>query len=189
MRSLLRLIAFVLLHSVFVLPLQAATITVTTLSDNFTSPVAGSLRAAINTANADPANGYIINFNVAGGGTLALAANTAGARMLPILTNPNGISIDGANGGQGAITIDGGATSDTTGDRIFFVGVQAGTPKAGGGTMTDTATTSYSISNLLLQNGNARRGAGGAAAASAGGGGQGWAGQSLSMRGISRSVA
>jgi hypothetical protein len=32
------------------------TLTVTTLADNFTSPVAGSRREAINAANADPAN-------------------------------------------------------------------------------------------------------------------------------------
>lgn len=117
---------------------HAVTIAVTTLSDNFTAPIAGSLRAAINTANADPANSYVINFNVAGGGTLNLAANANGARMLPILTNPSGISINGANldgmgGGQGAIAIDGGSTSATSGDRIFFVGVPAGTPSSTNG--------------------------------------------------------
>ena len=120
------LLLAVILAGVLTSPASAAVITetVTTLSDN----LAGSLRAALVTANADPNNSYVINFSVAGGGTLALAADASGARMLPILTNPSGISIDGANGGQGAITIDGGSTSATTGDRIFFIGIPAGTP-------------------------------------------------------------
>ena len=140
------------------------TLTVTTLADNVSAPTAGSLRAALVTANADPANRYVINFSVVGGGTLTLGAQgtgPGGAAMLPILTNPSGISIDGANGGQGAITIHGGATSATTGDRIFFIGVPADTPAAAGGWLASTASTRYSISNLTLQNGNAVGGAGG----------------------------
>ena len=94
------------------LPAHSAevTLTVTTLTDNARTPPAGSLRAAINTANANPGNSYVINFNIAGGGTLTLSSGLTGvtAAMLPILTNPSGISIDGANGGQGAITIHGG---------------------------------------------------------------------------------
>ena len=86
---------------------QVVDYTVTTLADNYTTPVAGSLRAAINLANADPGAATIV-FNIAGGGTINLAASAGGDRMLPILTNPNGIAINGANGGQGAITIDGG---------------------------------------------------------------------------------
>ena len=164
------------------LPAHAAevTLTVTTLADNYNDPVPGSLRAAINTANASPGDSYVINFNVAGGGTLTLGAQGAGgggAAMLPILTNPSGIRIDGANGGQGAITINGGSTSTTTGDRIFFVGVPPGMPSstATGVNMAATTTTTFAISNLRLENGNARGGAG-AQGRMGGGGGAGLGG-------------
>src|SRR5438876_60495 len=68
-----------------------------------------TLRGAIVAANADLGADTIL-FNIAGGGKITLAS------MLPILSDPNGICIDGANGTQGAITIDGGSTSNTTGD-------------------------------------------------------------------------
>src|SRR5579871_2174331 len=92
-----------------------AQFTITTTND--TGP--GSLRNAILAANlfGGPA---IVNFNVPGGGTIHLGSD------LPILTDPGGISINGANGGAGAIVIDGGATSNATGYRAFFVGVGAG---------------------------------------------------------------
>ena len=160
---------------------QAAevTLTVTTLADNVTTPPAGGLREALNIANADPGNRYVINFNVPGGGEMGAG------RMMPILTNPSGISIDGANGGLGAITIRSGANpsfsnANTIGDRIFFVGVPDGTPSASGGLLTSTANTRYSISNLTLKNANARGGHAGIPAqgndASGGGGGAGLGG-------------
>ena len=99
------------------LGIPAAAQVVTTLADNVASPPVGSLRAALNTANGS-GSAATITFNIAGGGSITLAG------ALPILRNPNGISIDGANGGQGAIVIDGGSSSATTGDRIFFVGVR-----------------------------------------------------------------
>ncbi len=148
---------------------RAANYTVTTLADNYTTPVAGSLREAINLANAD-AGAATIDFNIPGGGTINLAASAGDDQMLPILTNPNGISIDGTNGGQGAITIDGGSTSSTTGDRIFFIGVPANTPATAGGNLPSTAATSFSIANLTLQNGNARGGNGGTGKGPGGGG-------------------
>ena len=156
-------------------PALAGTYTVSTVADNYSTPVAGSLRDAINQANADPSVATIV-FNIPGGGTINLAANAGGDRMLPIFTNPNGISIDGSNGGQGAITIDGGSTSASTGDRLFFIGVQANTPGAAGGNQPSTAATSFSVANLTLQNGNARGGAGGGSGTSNGGGGAGLGG-------------
>ena len=89
-------------------------------------------------------------FNVGGGGTINLAS------MLPILTNVNGISIDGANGGQ-AITIDGGSSSATTGDRVFFLGVSSGEANVG---LPATGSAAWAISNLTIANGNARGGSG-----------------------------
>jgi hypothetical protein len=143
----------------------AATFTVTSLTD---SPTAasndGTLRGAILAANADAATSNIV-FNIAGGGTITLAANGVGTRMLPVLKNPNGISIDGSNSGQGAIVISGGSTSDTTGDRLLFVGVSSGM-----GTATPSAV--FTLSHLTLANGNARGGVGGGGA----GGGAGLGG-------------
>ena len=91
---------------------RAANYTVTSLADHYTVPGAGGLRAAINLANAD-GSAATIDFNIPGGGTINLAASAGDDQMLPILTNPNGISIDGTNGGQGAITLDGGSTART----------------------------------------------------------------------------
>ncbi len=139
--------------------LRAGTYTVTTASD-------AALRAAIVSANTDSA-AAIINFNIAGGGTITLSS------MLPLLTNPNGITIDGANGGQGTITIDGGSTSASTGDRIFFVGISSDTANAN---LPATPSTTFSISNLTLAHGNARGGKGGGGGRNAGGGGAGLGG-------------
>jgi hypothetical protein len=155
---------------------HAGTFTVTT---NVDSPTAtandGSLRGAIMAANLDGA-ASTIEFNIPSGALqINLAAAASGSRMLPILTNSLGININGTNqngGNAGNITIDGGSTSNTTGDRIFFVGVPTGTPAAGG-SMTATTNTSYSFSNLTLQNANARGGVGGAGGVGAGGGGGG----------------
>ena len=165
-KSLLTLSLQVVLNAC---PALAGTYTVSTVADNYATPVAGSLRDAINQANADP-GAATINFNIPGGGTINLAASTGDDRMLPILTNSNGISIDAANGGQGAITIDGGSTSATTGDRVFFIGVPANTPAVAGGNLPSTAATSFSIANLTLQNGNARGGNGGTGKGPGGGG-------------------
>jgi hypothetical protein len=138
----------------------AATFTVTSLMDSPTAAANdGTLRGAILAANADAAASNIV-FNIAGGGTITLAENGAGTRMLPVLKNPNGISIDGSNSGQGAITISGGSTSNSTGDRLLFVGVSSDI-----GTATPSAV--FTLSHLTLANGNARGGAGGG---SAGGG-------------------
>ena len=65
---------------------------------------------------------------------LQLASGTTITTARPIVINPQAFSINGINASQGAITIDGGSTSDTTCDRIFFVGVLAGTPATAGGT-------------------------------------------------------
>ena len=150
------------------LSIPAAAQVVTTLADNVASPPAGSLRAALNTANAS-GSAATITFNIAGGGSI----NLAGA--LPILRNPNGISIDGANGGQGAIVIDGGSSSATTGDRIFFVGVRASDSTG----LSATPGANWTISNLTLQNGNARGGAGGTGSSINGGWSGGGAGAGL----------
>jgi hypothetical protein len=95
--------------------------------------------------------------------------------MLPILSNPNGISINGSNTGSlgGTITLDGGSTSNSTGDRIFFVGVSSGESNP---SLPATTSTTFALSNLTLQNGNARGGNGAAGGAAGGGGGGGLGG-------------
>jgi hypothetical protein len=133
--------------------LQAGTYTVTSATD-------AALRAAIASANADAA-AATVNFNLPGGGAITLTS------MLPIVTNPNGVTIDGANGGQGAITINGSSTSASTGDRILFFGISADTSNA---SLPVTPSTSFSVSNLTLANGNARGGNGGQSSLGAGGG-------------------
>jgi Passenger-associated-transport-repeat len=132
---------------------------VTSLSDSG----AGSLRDAITQANAAATASTII-FNIPAGGTVALAS------MLPVLQNPNGISIDGANAGAGAITINGGSTSTTTGDRVFFVGVSTDVSSVSPG-LTATTATNWAISNLTITGGNARGGDGGEGLGCGGGGG------------------
>ncbi len=71
---------------------RAATITVTNTNDSG----AGSLGAAITTADANPSTAYTINFSVSG--TITLGSE------LPSITNVAGVTIDGS--GQ-AITVDG----------------------------------------------------------------------------------
>src|SRR5262245_19457114 len=83
-------------------PTFAQTITVTSLANTG----GGSLREAITQANY-LGTAAVINFNIAGGGTIPLTS------MLPLLSNQNGIQIDGSNGGLGAIQISGGSTSNT----------------------------------------------------------------------------
>lgn len=142
---------------------SAADYTVTTNADSG----AGSLRQGILNANAAGGT-YSIDFNITG--TAAQRTITLSS-MLPVLANPNGISIDGANGANGAVIVSGNSTSNTTGDRIFFVGVgtDAGMPAA-------TTSTSFSISNLTLSGGNGRGGAGGSGRGGGGGGGAGLGG-------------
>ena len=148
--------ACLIVLSVAALDSRAANSVVTSLNDSG----AGTLRQAILDANAAPGSPAAITFNINSGGTIMLAS------MLPVLTNPMGISIDGSNLGNGAITINGGSTTNATGDRIFFVGVNG----ADGTGLTATPTTPYSIANLFLQNGNARGGSGGSGTFGGGGG-------------------
>lgn len=112
-----------------------------------------------------------VAFNVPGGGTVNLQS------MLPIVINPFGMAIAGANAGQGAITVNGGSTSPTTGDRVFFFGVSAGEANASsvaGPILPSTTSAIYAISNLTITGGNARGGStpdgGGGAGAGLGGG-------------------
>ncbi|MFO0814157.1 MAG: autotransporter-associated beta strand repeat-containing protein [Gemmatales bacterium] len=139
-----------------VVPMQVAsaqTFTVTTIADSGS----GSLRDALTQANAF--NGAAtVNFSITNS-TINLGS------MLPILTNPNGITINGNNN-----IIDGGSTSNTTGDRVFFLGVPNNTPAAAGGFMPSTAATNWNINNLTIQNGNGRGGNGAAGGAGFGGG-------------------
>jgi len=123
-----------------------------------------SLREAINTANADPTNDYVIDFT--DNGTLTLAGTVNSDGMLPFFSNPSGITING----NGA-TISGNSLS-----RIFFVGVPENLNAAGGGTMTSTSSSTFSINNLTLQDGIAAGGNGGFATGGAGGGGAGMGG-------------
>ena len=124
----------------FTLPAVQAQFVVNSLGDgNIGAGNSGTLRYVINQANAS-GSAATITFNISGGGTITLSS------MLPILTNPNGISIDGANGGQGSIVIDGGSSSASTGDRIFFLGVNG----ADGTGVTATPSAAWLISNLTL---------------------------------------
>src|SRR5581483_6516505 len=133
-------------------PAAAQTFTVTANTDTGSgSGNSGDLRYCINQANAF-AGAATIQFNVgAGSTTIALSS------MLPILTNASGIAIQGANlGAGGAIAIDGGSTSNSTGDRVFFVGVNA----ADNTGLTATTNTAFSISDLTIQHGRAQGGLG-----------------------------
>ncbi len=143
-----------------VLTSTASTHVVTSLNDSASASEGdGTLRGAILAANANDDTAAAIVFDIAGGGTIFLASQSNGvARMLPILTNPNGISIDGANNGQGAIVIDGGSTDAATGDRILFAGVAPNTPSNQGGHMSHTIRAKWDVRNLTLKNGNARGG-------------------------------
>jgi hypothetical protein len=135
-----------------------ATLTVTNLNDSGV----GSLRQTLGTAG----DGDTIVFNIPGGGTINLLS------ALPIITHPTGLTIDGSNGGQGAIIIDGGSTSNTTGDRIFFLGVK-GSDNTG---LPHTEAAVWHISNLTIRNGNARGGNGGSGPYAGGGAGAGMGG-------------
>ncbi len=153
-------LACLIVLSVAALNARAGTV-VTSLND--AGP--GTLRQAIVDANAASTGAASITFNTGGAGTINLLS------MLPVLTNPMGIAIDGTNGGAGAITINGGSLGNTSGDRVFFIGVN-GADNTG---LPATTATSYAISNLFIQNGNARGGAGGTGT-HAGGGGAGLGG-------------
>jgi hypothetical protein len=125
----------------------------------------GSLRDAITLANGAPGHATITFAIPTGSPTITLGS------MLPVMTNPAGITINGNNVGAGGIvTIDGGSSGNTSGDRIFFVGVSSDTP--GPGLTTTPSSTTFALSNLVLQNANARGGHGGGH----GGGGAGLGG-------------
>ena len=129
------------------------TFTVTSLSDGFDTTnnvgvyTSGTLRWAVQQANQyyrDTTQAATIDFNVSSGGTINLV------RMLPVWTNAAGITIDGTNGGQGSITINGGTPSIGTvgtdavyGDRIFFVGILSATdtPAAAGVSVAERMPT------------------------------------------------
>jgi len=154
------------------------TFTVTSTADAINDYTSGTLRWAIQQANQyyrdTVAQGQgmpaTIDFNVPGGGTINLA------RMLPVWTNAAGITLDGANAGQGLITINGGTPTigALTGDRIFCIGIVSttDTPAAPGSNFAPTTAAQYAIRNLTLQGGTARGGAGGFG----GGGGAGLGG-------------
>ena len=139
---------------------RAGSLIVTNLNDSGT----GSLRAAIDTANATPSQANI-TFQAGLSGTISLTS------MLPMVRNPFGVSINGAGA---TITVDGGSSSNTTGDRILFFGVKG----SDGTALTATDSTAWTVANLTLQNGNARGGAGGNGSSISGGwsGGGGGAG-------------
>jgi hypothetical protein len=143
--------------------LTVTSLEVTNLNDSGT----GSLRAAIDLANAAPGQ-VNITFTPGLNGVIPLSS------MLPLIKNPIGVIIDGAGA---TVAIDGGSSSDTTGDRIFFFGVRESDNTGVPG--SDSAH--WAVSNLTLRNGNARGGAGGNGGTSTvahlrGGGGGGGAG-------------
>src|SRR5947209_1760965 len=114
MRKLLNVVVYLPALSV-VLALTGrapAQIVVTSSADSLSATANdGTLRGAILAANAAGSSATItfaVNNGGGNGTTIALAG------MLPILTNANGISINGANSGTlgGAMTIDGGSTGN-----------------------------------------------------------------------------
>jgi autotransporter-associated beta strand protein len=163
--------------------LAAQTFTVTTLNDTG----AGSLRSAIISANA-ATSAATIQFNISGGGTVVIGSD------MPIINNRFGLSVSGANAGQGSITISGNNAY-----RPFFFGVGTGEAAAatGFGTLQATTNTNYSLSDLTIINGLAKGGNGGQGAIvsggtnASGGGGAGLGGAiflnagSLTLNGIS----
>lgn len=129
---------------------------------NLADSGAGSLRQAMLDANAYNASSSStsITFQPGLSGTINLAG------MLPFVSQARGVSIDGAGA---SIVIDGGSSSNSTGDRVFFVGVSSDIANAN---LPVTTSTNFAISNLVIQNGNARGGNGG----NSGGGGAGLGG-------------
>jgi hypothetical protein len=144
---------------IFGLASPAAAQTVLTVN-SLNNSGSGTLRNTIATANTTSGAVNIV-FNISGGGTINLSGD------MPALTNSGGISIDGANGGQGAITINAG------GIRPFFIGINS----ADNTGLTATATsTPFALSNLTIMNGIAVGGNGGTGNSAAGGGGAGLGG-------------
>jgi len=140
-------------------PATGFTNTVTSLTDSASATANdGTLRGAILAAN-QSSSFASIGFNISGGGTITLA------KMLPILTNANGISINGTNGGLGTITVSGNNAS-----RIFFIGITSDQSAAAGSTLTVTpSNAAFSISSLTLTGGRAAGGDGGRISANTGG--------------------
>ena len=135
-------------------PAAGQVFTVTTTADSGS----GSLRQAILDANAFAGAATIDFTGAALGGPILLGSE------LPIITNRFGLTVQG----NGAI-IDGGATSNTTGFRVFFVGVASGEAAVSPG-LTATTDTPYAFQELTIRNANARGGAGGTGGAGGGGG-------------------
>ncbi len=122
---------------------------------------AGTLRAAITSANSDT-QADTITFSLASPYTINLTS------MLPVIENSYGLTIDGNNGGNDVIINGPGA------DRIFFVGVSSG--ETAGSSLTATTSTPFTIENMTLENGKATGGNGGEGRRSGGGGGAGLGG-------------
>ena len=147
MTLLRRWLAAVAVVALATAPASAQFFTVTNLADSG----AGSLRQAIIDANSYSASSAAtaINFQTGLSGTITLSSG-----MLPVITQTRGLTITGAGS---TITIDGNSSSATTGDRVFFFGVNADDNTG----LTATTNTAFGISNLTIANGNARGGAGG----------------------------
>lgn len=128
-------------------PVLGQNYVVNNLADNG----AGSLRQAMLDANAFNASSSStsITFQTGLNGTINLS------RMLPFISQPRGMTINGTGAN---IIIDGGSASNSTGDRVFFVGVSADIANAN---LPVTTSTNFAIGNLRIQNGNARGGNGG----------------------------
>ena len=116
--------SFLLMLLIASRPVTASAQTFTVSNANATG--SGSLSQAITSANAFSGSATI-NFNT--------GLNITLAGELPILTNAAGISINGNNS-----IINGGSTSNTTGFRVFFVGVGAGEAAVSPGLTATTAT-------------------------------------------------
>src|SRR5579883_1074422 len=133
-------------------PASAATLLVTSNAD---TSAAGTLRNALASAS----DGDTISFSLPAGRTTI----TLGSE-LPLVTKS--ITINGANAG-GAVAIDGGHTTGTTGVRVLFV---------------DAPGKTVSIENVTLQNGFAK-GVDGGSGTLGGGGGLGAGGALFAYQG------
>lgn len=135
----------------------AQTWVVSSLSDEASVPDGVTLRQAILEVNSYSGGEVpLITFADDLEGTIHLQS------MLPVITNPNGLTIEG----NGKVTLNGATADSGGGDRVFFLGVNA----ADSTLLSSTESAQYRIANLTIVGGNARGGDGGNGFSGGGGG-------------------
>jgi hypothetical protein len=139
-------------------PAAADTFNVVTTADDLSPVTVGSLRWAIQQANATATSGtpHVIDLSAVAGQTITLNDD------LPIITQAGGVTVQAPAANR--VTIDG-----NTQYRAFFFGVSAGEVPSKSLTVA-TTSTAYALTNLTLQNCRARGGDGGTGDYGGGGG-------------------